>query len=152
MKTETKVDVVNGVMITLTPEQLTEINNQLKKNIPITERIKNFQDIVNEFGKGMDYFENPELSIRERGLRKCEAICSVLNEGWEADYSNDDQKKWFPVFQYKSGSSSLVFSYSLYEYWSASTYGGSRLCRLKSKELSDFAGKMFQKEFLEMIG
>lgn len=54
-------------------------------------------------------------------------IIKITNGEWKADWLNLNQKKWFPLFEYKVGSG-FGFSYSNYVGSSAYTLVGSRLC------------------------
>jgi hypothetical protein len=147
MNKEVKVDV-NGVSITLTKEQLAQINKQQSELKPVTERIQTFDDIIAESGKPASYFTDKNLSADELGYRKVKAICEVYNEGWVLDFTDKNQKKWYPYFD---ASSSFGFSASICVYWYANSTGGSRLCSFKSEELARDAGKKFIKEYEEWL-
>jgi len=71
-------------------------------------------------------------------------ITEALNDGWEPDWDNSNEAKYFPWFwMNKPGFrlDDLVFG------WSASDTGaGSRLC-FKSRGLAEHAAKYFLKEY-----
>jgi hypothetical protein len=80
----------------------------------------------------------------------CSKICLIamtLNPpDWVANYSNSNQRKWLPVFvREKSG---FGFSYSHSCYGDTTTHVGSRFA---SQKISDYAGKTFLKEFIDVI-
>lgn len=53
---------------------------QKKDERPITERVKTFEDACKELG------EDHKLGI----------ITAALNEGWEPDFTNDDEYRYYP--------------------------------------------------------
>ncbi len=67
-------------------------------------------------------------------------ITEALNKGWEPDWTNSAETKYYPwFFNYKPG---VGFSDSGYDGWCAFTRCGSRLC-FKSSELATYAGTQF---------
>lgn len=154
MEKQVKLNV-NGVSITLTKEQLDDIDKQ-RKNLPLFDRINSIEDALSYLKDNdedvIDYKKMVSAGLSNAIIARQEVILmiKVLNEDWEADYSDENQKKWFPVFKCNSGSSSLVFSGSYYGIWFTSTYGGSRLA-LKSEELSDKFGKKFANKYQQFL-
>lgn len=72
-------------------------------------------------------------------------ITRALNEGWEPNWSDTDQWKywpWFDVNEDESKPSGFGLSYHDYADWHSSTDVGSRLC-FKSWELAKYAGEQF---------
>ena len=63
----------------------------------------------------------------------------AINQGWEADYANSDQRKWYPYFVWDSSVSAFRFDVSYYGWTFAYAYCGARLV-FETKELSDYAG------------
>lgn len=134
---------INGVKITLTKDQLKEIDKQLKKNKgTIIEKISDFDDILSELGEdlsGLPY-KNPKTK-EEKSINaqwKIFKIVKVYNEGTELDWKNLNQYKYLP-YKYFSSGSWLVCSYC----WSA-THCYSVGLYYKSRELSDDALKKFR--------
>lgn len=74
-------------------------------------------------------------------------IAEVLNEGHVFKMTSDEYR-YYPYFYLSS--SGFVFNYSDYDGAFARTTSASRLC-FKTRELSDFAGKVFLKEFKSFI-
>lgn len=68
-------------------------------------------------------------------------IAKALNEGWEPDWSNYDERKFTPWFDYTPDDGS-GFAYFGFVFWRANAYVGSRLC-FKTRELAEYAGKQF---------
>jgi hypothetical protein len=116
----------------------------------VTERIKTFEDAQRETGRpDVPEFENLPEDLRDyfKAQYKMIVIAEALNEGWKADWSNSNQKKWFP-WLYMS-SSGFAFGGTVYSYSNTVAGNGSRLC-LKSGELATYAGKQFI-EILDVI-
>ncbi len=148
MSKEVKIDV-NGVSITLTKEQINEIDRQRNKSKSITERIQTFDDIIAECGRPASYFMDSSLTKHELGYRKFVAICEVYNEGWVPDFTDGNQRKWYIYgTNFDSASSSFGFSDAICECWHSLTRGGSRLC-LKTENLANDIIKKFLKELNE---
>jgi len=134
------------VEIELTQAQVNAVKKASEK---ITDRIKNFEDVLNELGITKTKFDNSNtyLSKDEIAYRKIKMIAQVLNEGWTPTWTNSSEYKYFPYFEYKSG---FGFSFSTSIFWYVRTIVGSRLV-FKSRELSDYAGKQFQDIYKEFV-
>ena len=67
----------------------------------VTERIKTYEDACAELGI-TPICENTLLkngfTKDEIAYRKIKTIIQVLNEGWQADWTNEYQDKWIPWF------------------------------------------------------
>ena len=105
----------------------------------IIDRIKTFNDACKEENKTPDQVYVSTDSVDEKAYKKLKLIAKVINEGWEPDWDNDKQKKWYPWFRLSSG---FGFSASFYNSANAGTDAGSRLC-FESKEKSDYVAKQF---------
>ena len=78
-------------------------------------------------------------------------MTEAINDGWVADYSNPNQKKWFPVFRADSSSpSGFVFYSSGYRCSSAYAGDASRLS-FESEAASDYAGQKFTEIYAGII-
>lgn len=112
----------------------------------ITEHIKTFDDafralsakhtLVREFVNKISYNSSSDL----KAYMMLRIICAALNEGWEADYRNPNQEKWFPWFTYRDGGFVYALAGNSASYSNA--YHGVRLA-YKTKELAEYAGKQF---------
>ena len=137
----------------------------------IIERINTWEDVVAELG------HDPSLAVKDLpkdviAYVKLKAIAHVLNEGWEPDFTDDNQIKYYPYYYRLSdgedknlteeeknsvllvGGDSFLGAYSgpfyaLTNYaWShAHSHIGARLA-FKSKELAKYAAVQF-KEILK---
>lgn len=75
-------------------------------------------------------------------------IAEVLNEGWEPDWNNDNEYKYFPYFWMDSPGfrfRAAIFSYSL-----SSALGGSRLC-FRTRKLAKYAGETFLELYRDLM-
>jgi hypothetical protein len=78
----------------------------------------------------------------------CAIFILAINNGWVPDYSDYDQRKYYPWPLVSS--SGFGFSLSYYVYVNAYSHVGSRLC-FESQEKADYAGKQFPKLFEDFI-
>lgn len=111
------------------------------------ETIKSFEDACNKVG--IDPAALPNVSMLPEQMQnalvaqyKLWVIAKALNDGWEPDWTNDDEYKYYPWFYMQDGSSGLGFSDPGFDDDYAGTAVGSRLC-FKSSELARYAGKTF---------
>jgi len=79
----------------------------------IEERIQNWQDILDELGIDESFlpYKNPKTKEEKslNAVAKIYKITEVYNEGWYADFKNNDYK-WYP-YKYFSGGRFLVAFY-----------------------------------------
>lgn len=76
---------------------------QKKDERPITERVKTFEDACKELGedhKLVQQFKAIQEAIAEdkeaTAYFKLGIITAALNEGWEPDFTNDDECRYYP--------------------------------------------------------
>lgn len=76
---------------------------QKKDEHPITERVKTFEDACKELGedhKLVQQFKAIQEAIAEdkeaTAYFKLGIITTALNEGWEPDFTNDDEYRYYP--------------------------------------------------------
>jgi hypothetical protein len=113
----------------------------------ITDRIKTFEDACDELtiipddvlhAAHSEYLKNDINSIN--AYSKLIIIVRALNEGWQPDWKNDNQPKFFPWFDLSKGSGLVYGSYNT---WFTYSTVGSRLC-FKTRELAEYAAKQFK--------
>lgn len=120
----------------------------------ITDRVKTFQDACDVVGVLPD---NVKTLLAYNGIdsdmrasvahMKLQIIARALNEGWKPDWTKSSQYKYYPWFDFSSGSG-LSFGVFVCHY--SRSHVGSRLC-FKSAELAKYAGQQFidlYKEFM----
>lgn len=84
--------------------KLVDAEEEQKKNErPITERVKTFEDACKELGedhKLVQQFKAIQEAIAEdkeaTAYFKLGIITAALNEGWEPDFNNDDECRYYP--------------------------------------------------------
>lgn len=124
----------------------------------ITDKVKTFEDACQIVG--VDPKKLPDVSMLPKKDQKSMVayymliiIARALNEGWEPDWSDQSQWKywaWFEIKATKAKPAGVGFSFSGYDLWRSRTVVGSRLC-FKSSELALYAGKQFEKEYKDYI-
>lgn len=73
-------------------------------------------------------------------------IAQALNEGWEPNWNDFSERKYYPWFDMETYGDAPVgsgFSFLGYDCDYTNTFVGSRLC-FKSRELAEYAGKQFE--------
>ncbi|MEI7829341.1 MAG: hypothetical protein WCI31_06210 [Prolixibacteraceae bacterium] len=110
-------------------------------------KIKTLEQVLERVG----ITELPDMSIVIEPLRKplmetyiVMLIIYVINNGWLADFKNQNQRKYRLYFWVRSDGSG--FSDSFYDYVCACTDAGSRLY-IESEEKARHILKHFEKEF-----
>jgi len=143
-----------------------------RKQRPITERVKTFEDACEELGlieQGvMEQLNNAGLTMPDEvAYQKLRIICAALNEGWQPQFT-EDEERWYPWFflwtkvelskkteEWKRDHSLIMiqseyvgefagFASAHSNHAPSHSYAiiGSRLC-LKSEALADYCGRQF---------
>ena len=151
---------------------------QKKDERPITERVKTFEDACKELGedhKLVQQFKAIQEAIAEdkeaTAYFKLGIITAALNEGWEPDFTNESEYRYYPYLclwtkeeledkdeawkddhnlqLWRGGGASsygafcgLAFAYSSYAWSLASAFFSARLAH-KTEELAIYSGKQF---------
>ena len=118
----------------------------------ITDRVKTFEDACVILGLNPDI----RLSVSDQFLPlksitafiKLSVIAMALNEGWEPDWDDDDQYKYYPWF--KSSGPGLGLSYGASGYTLSNSRVGSRLC-YRTRELAEYAGTQFSELYNDFL-
>ena len=111
--------------------------------IPVTERIKTYEDACRELDIPLTPERCKGMTEDEAAYYSLKVIAKALNEGWEPDWSNINQKKWSPWFKV-TDTNPAGLSYSLTIHTVSYTIAtiGSRLC-FKTSALAKYAGTQF---------
>ena len=132
-----KLTLDNGVSITLTKEQLEEINKQQNKLFNFRD-IKSFEDACNHLGIAVDN------NLSNNG--KLEVIIKAINNGWKPDFSNKNQAKYYP-YLYVNNNGVSTYYYTDYNY----SYRDLPLTLyLESSEKAEYMGKTFTHLYNEL--
>lgn len=123
----------------------------------ITDKIKSFEDACKHLGLNPNDLPVVDM-LPEKDRKsiiayyKLTIITRALNEGWEPDFSNWDEYKyynWFYVEENKDQrSSGFRFDATLYAL--TITCIGSRLC-FKNRELAKYATEQFKELYREYL-
>ena len=123
----------------------------------ITDKIKSFEDACKHLGLNPNDLPVVDM-LPEKDRKsiiayyKLTIITRALNEGWEPDFSNWNEYKyynWFYVEENKDQRSS-GFRYHDTCYTDAYTDIGSRLC-FKNRELAKYATEQFKELYREYL-
>jgi len=118
----------------------------------VTERIKTFEDALKETGRP----DVPQFSDVPEDLRyyfkaqyKATVITEALNEGWEADWEDENQEKYIPWFltKYPSG---FAFYGAYYDCTNPRAGDAFRLC-FRTSALARYAGEQFLDIWKDLI-
>jgi hypothetical protein len=128
----------------------------MNKKVSITEQVKTFEDACMVLD--LDPAQLPIVeNLPEKDRRSIVAyymltiIIRALNEGWEPDFSNWNQWKYWNWFFAESGAAAgFVYSYSPYAASNSDTPFGSRLC-FKTRELATYAREQFRDLYFEYL-
>lgn len=126
------------------------------KPVNIMERVKTFEDACQILGI------NPEETVitnipesltkykkQQQAQIKLMIVAEAINEGWQPDWNNSNQYKYYPWFDMRS-SAGFGFSYTDCDYAYSFTGVGSRLC-FKTRELAEYAGKQFESIYKDLL-
>lgn len=107
----------------------------------IIDRVKTFEDGCRETGEDPSDPKFSSGTPDEIADKKIKVLVMALNmPGWKADYSNPNQRKWRPWFEYSG--TGFRFIVSDYDYVNTYASGGSRFS-LCSEKISTYLGKQF---------
>lgn len=120
----------------------------------ITDRIKTFEDACSILGITPDSVTTKVHSNKLSGdakafeaFAKLTVIARALNEGWQPDWSNSNEWKYYPWFKFKAGSG---FSAANTGYDHTGTAVGSRLV-FKTEALATYAGEQFKSIYNDFL-
>lgn len=117
------------------------------KPIDIRDRVKTIEDAIAIVKPGANtltllaYNGIDPVMIGAQAAAQLFIIAEALNEGWQANWEDSSQQKYYPWFTHKAGSG---LSYHDYLYAISLTSVGSRLC-YKSSDLAIYAANQFPK-------
>lgn len=121
---------------------------KIEKPKDLLKEIKDFNDILkvsNKTLKDVLIYQNPKTAreIRLNAICKIELIKEVVNQEWVENWNNSNEYKYYPWFRFDSG------GFGFYDSASYCSCFYSELAFYKTKEISDFVGKTFLKEYKE---
>lgn len=126
-----------------------------KKTVFNFKTIKSFDDACKKLG--IDPKALPDVSMISEEFRKALIaayklfiIFKSINDGWDADFTNSHQVKYFPWLRVNSAGSGFGFSGSAYSYGSACASVGSRLCT-DTSEKAIYISEQFREEYADFF-
>lgn len=128
---------IQGVSITLTPEQLQQLNTEIERQKAPTKEIRALE-VLAAYSMHRTSCNNQ----RRRSVKAYAAIIEIieiLNEGWKPNWLDSNQYKYYPT--YRRAESSVFVYYGSYN-WFFRASVGSFLC-FKSPELAEYFGRTF---------
>ena len=114
------------------------------------KRIKTFEEALQAQNV---IFKAPEgATPDEIAYMKLKIITKALNEGWEPDWNNWSEWKYYPYFKMSDNGAApgVGFSYFDFGHDLDVSFVGSRLC-FKSRELAEYAGKTFASLYKDFL-
>lgn len=135
-----KIEIPKGFQIDKVDVEKGEIKF---KPVPkdVKERFKTVQDVLAHHMLTEEEFNEKcaDLNADEKSYRFLKMLAECLNEGWQPDWNNDNQYKYYPWF-YMGGSSG--FRYRAYDLWGSYSDVGSRLCFI-DYDTAKYVGEQF---------
>ncbi|MDR1584981.1 MAG: hypothetical protein LBS07_02240 [Prevotellaceae bacterium] len=128
----------------------------MNKKVSITEQIKTFEDACKVLELNPENLPIVEhLPEKDRksiiAYYKLIVIARALNEGWEPDFSDWNQLKYWNWFYASNGASAgFVCASTYYTASRTSARIGSRLC-FKTRDLATFAREQFRDLYFEYL-
>jgi hypothetical protein len=125
--------------------------------ISITEQVKTFEDACKVEGvdpKNLPIVEHLPKKYRQSIIAhyKLMVITSALNEGWEPNFLDWNEWKYWNWFYLEAAGASAGFASASTSYAASHTsaYIGSRLC-FKTRELATYAREQFRDLYFEYL-
>jgi hypothetical protein len=122
--------------------------------LPIQERIKTYEDACAALNRQPVTEEQfsflPEKDRKAMfSLHKITTVVEALNEGWNPDWNDYNEYKYYPWFDmetYDDAPAGSGFSFVDFVYGASDSYVGARLV-LKTRELAEYVGKQFLEDY-----
>ena len=136
---------VNEMFDASDEKQTKVLNKYFDRPKSIMDKVKSFEDacdILGIYAKDITKLDIPKHLLAQM---KIEIVVEALNEGWEPDFSNHNQYKYFPWFEVTSES---VFRFYVCS-CDCSFIGFSSALYYKSSTLAEHGAKIAYNEYKE---
>lgn len=141
---------INGVKITLTKEQLKEIEKQTKDSREIYKKVNDLNTLINHLGYNPLVYPSPSNKF-EKYINACSVlakVAEVYNEGVILDWKNVNIYKYLPYKYYSGGSCSVAASFVVWSF----TPHASAFLYYKSEKLSKESYNNFKEYWKDFWG
>jgi hypothetical protein len=115
------------------------VGDYIDKPKPNFTDIRSFEDACKALDIDPDSVCSDVDTSDEVAYKQLKKIVQAINQGWTPDWSNTNQRKWYPWFNLSSG---FGFDVSDFDFVYSNAGVGSRLC-FESEEKADYAGRQF---------
>ena len=129
----------------------------MNKNQSITEQVKTFEDACKVLGlepENLPIVENLPEKDRQSIIAyyKLTIIARALNEGWEPNFADWNEWKYWNWFYVEANGESAGFAFAYTDNAASGTSAliGSRLC-FKTRELATYAREQFRDLYFEYL-
>lgn len=112
----------------------------------ITKRVKTYADACAVLGIepiNEEVFTKLGFTKDEIAYRKLKTVIEALNEGWQPDWSDRSEYKYWNWFVYRTSSAGFGCANTVSAPTVTNANVGSRLC-FKTRELAAYAGRQFE--------
>lgn len=129
-----------------------ELRKELEKdNRPITERITNWTEAINEYISKHNGFFPKDIFVGtqdEIAYKQLKIIVAVLNEDWTPNWSDSEEYKYYNWFKYSASGFDFADTYATYG--ASGTGVGSRLF-FKNEVLAKYAAIQFKEIYNQFL-
>lgn len=148
-KQKLKIDVPKGYEFDSFDQMSSEILFKEKPKEKPKELPTTIDELLEANGISSSDFDKKcaDLTADEKAYVILKLLAKTLNQGWEPDWSDAEEYKYYPWFEMRGSSG---FRFGGYAYWFSGSHVGSRLC-FKSIELAMHAGKCFERVYEQFM-
>jgi len=143
-----KIEIPKGYEIDSVDNRSGEVKFK-KKPENVMAKIETVTDVLEANGLTQEQFDHQceGFSDDEKAYRILKLLAKALNEGWEPNWNDDNETKYFPWFEMGG---SRGFRAGDFVVWNSGSAVGSRLA-FKSYELAKYAGEQFTNVYKQFM-
>lgn len=132
----------------------------------VVTRVKDFRDALDELGNEHPLVKQYKIvseafnsivggnignsSKSSLAYLKLRIIAEALNEGWQPNWNDPNEYKYYPVFEYVNKHAGISYTTTNGTTSAVIAHVGSRLC-YKTRELATYAGRQFKDIYNELL-
>lgn len=130
-------------------KEASELREIINREETLMERVKTYSDVCKELNieelKLKDFNFLPKNQQKKAlAFSKIQNIVELFNEGWEPDWADSVQKKYYPYFDCQGSFRFGDFHYLYYSFRGEAGF-------YKNKELAIYCGKQFQDIYKDLL-